>query len=48
MESAFRQPAWKEVTRFIKTDLAGESKPEEVMAFGKSHGIVINKMVAGT
>jgi hypothetical protein len=34
-----------EAPRFRKTYLAGESKPEEVMAFGKSHGIVINKMV---
>jgi len=25
--------------------MAGKSKPEEVMAFGKSHNIVINKMV---
>jgi Fe-S-cluster containining protein len=31
--------------RFMQTYLAGESKPEEVMAFGKSHAIVINKMV---
>ena len=31
--------------RFMQTYLAAESKPEEVMAFGKSHDIVINKMV---
>ena len=30
---------------FMQTYLKGESKPEEVMAFGKSHSIVINKMV---
>jgi hypothetical protein len=34
-----------ETPRFRQTYLAGGSKPEEVMAFGKSHGIVINKMV---
>jgi len=34
-----------EAPRFMQTYLAGESKPEEIMAFGKSHGIVINKMV---
>jgi len=31
--------------RFMQTYLAGESKPEGVMAFGQSHRIVINKMV---
>lgn len=31
--------------RFMQTYMAGESRPEEIMAFGKSHGIVINKMV---
>lgn len=31
--------------KFMQTYLKGESKPEEVMAFGKSHSIVINKMV---
>jgi len=31
--------------RFLATYRAGEFKPEEVMAFGKSHGIVINRMV---
>ena len=31
--------------RFMQIFLKGQSKPEEVMAFGKSHGIVINKMV---
>ena len=31
--------------RFMQTYLAGESKPEEVMAFGKSHQIVINRMM---
>lgn len=30
---------------FMQTYLAGESKPEEIMAFGKSHRIVINKML---
>ena len=34
-----------EAPRFRQTYLAGESKPEEVMVFGMSHGIVINKMV---
>ena len=34
-----------DATRFRRTYLAGESKPEEIMAFGKSHGIVINKMM---
>lgn len=31
--------------RFRQTYLAGESKPEEIVAFGKPHGILINKMV---
>jgi Fe-S-cluster containining protein len=35
-----------EVPGFIGTYLAGEMKPEEIMAFGKTHRIVINKMVA--
>lgn len=35
-----------EAPRFLETYLAGGFKPEEVMAFGKSHGIVINKMMA--
>jgi len=34
-----------EAPRFMQTYMAGKSKPEEVMAFGKSHNIVINKMV---
>lgn len=33
-----------EAPRFMQTYQAGESKPEEIMAFGKSHHIVINKM----
>ncbi len=32
-----------DVPRFLETYLAGQFKPEEVMAFGKGHGIVINK-----
>jgi len=32
--------------RFLKTYLGGDFKPEEIMAFGKTHRIVINKMVA--
>ena len=31
--------------KFRRTYLAGRFKPEEVMAFGKSHQIVINRMV---
>ena len=31
--------------KFLETYLAGEYKPEEVVAYGKSHKIVINKMV---
>lgn len=31
--------------RFLETYLAGDYKPEEVMAFGKTHRIGINKMV---
>jgi hypothetical protein len=31
--------------RFLETYLAGDFKPEEIMAFGKTHGIVINRMV---
>ncbi len=34
-----------ESPRFLETYLAGASRPEEVMAFGKTHRIVINKMV---
>jgi hypothetical protein len=34
-----------EAPRFMQTYQAGKSKPEEIMAFGKSHYIVINKMV---
>jgi Fe-S-cluster containining protein len=30
---------------FLETYLAGEFKPEAIMRFGKSHGIVINKMM---
>ena len=33
--------------RFLATYQAGDFKPEEVMAFGQSHQIVINRMVAG-
>ena len=32
--------------RFMHTYAKGQSKPEEVLAFGRAHGIVINKMVA--
>lgn len=31
--------------RFLETYRAGEFKPEEIMTFGKTHRIVINKMV---
>ena len=31
--------------RFLATYLAGDLKPEEIMDFGKSHRIIINKMV---
>jgi Fe-S-cluster containining protein len=31
--------------QFLKTYLAGDFKPGEIMAFGKTHRIVINKMV---
>lgn len=34
-----------EASRFIETYLAGEFKPEEVTEFGKSHQILINRMV---
>jgi len=34
------------VPAFMNTYLAGDHRPEEIMQFGKSHGIVINKMVA--
>jgi len=30
---------------FLKAYLAGEYHPETVMAFGKTHGIVINRMM---
>lgn len=30
---------------FLTTYLAGEHRPEEIMQFGKSHGILINRMV---
>jgi len=33
--------------RFLAAYRAGEFKPEEIMAFGQSHRIVINRMVAG-
>ena len=33
--------------RFLDTYMAGEYKPEEIMVFGKTHGIVINKFVTG-
>jgi hypothetical protein len=35
-----------DVSRFLDIYLAGELKPEEIMAFGKTHRIVINKIVA--
>jgi Fe-S-cluster containining protein len=31
--------------KFLETYLAGAYKPEEIMAYGKTHKIVINKMV---
>ena len=30
---------------FLTTYMAGECRPEEVVDFGKSHGIAINRMV---
>ena len=33
--------------RFLTTYRSGDFKPEEIMAFGQSHQIVINRMVAG-
>lgn len=33
---------------FLDTYLAGECRPEEIMQFGKSHGIVINRMAIKT
>ena len=36
-----------EAPGFANTYLAGKFKPEEVVHFGKSHQIVINRMVAG-
>lgn len=33
--------------KFRRVYLAGEFRPEEVMVFGKSHQIVINRMMAG-
>jgi hypothetical protein len=30
---------------FINTYLAGEYRPEAVMAFGQSHGIIINRVI---
>ncbi len=30
---------------FLETYLAGDFKPEAIMRFGKSHGIIINKMM---
>ena len=34
-----------ESPKFFKTYMEGDFKPEEIMAFGKTHRIVINKMV---
>ena len=33
-----------ETAAFLETYLAGECRPEAIMQFGKSHGIVINRM----
>jgi Fe-S-cluster containining protein len=33
--------------RFLETYLAGDLRPEEVVAFGKAHRIAINRVVAG-
>jgi hypothetical protein len=35
-----------ETPRFRSTYLTGDFKPEEIMDFGKSHGIIINRMVS--
>ena len=37
-----------EAPLFMATYRAGQFKPDEVVAFGKTHGIVINRMVAGS
>jgi hypothetical protein len=37
-----------EAPAFLKTYLAGKHRPEEIMQFGKSHGILINRMVVAT
>jgi hypothetical protein len=34
--------------RFLETYLAGDFKPGEIMDFGKTHKIVINRMMANT
>ena len=34
-----------EAPKFRNTYLSGDFKPEEIMVFGKQHGIVINKML---
>ena len=34
-----------EAPKFRNTYLSGDFKPEEVMVFGKQHGIIINKMI---
>ena len=31
---------------FLNAYLAGDYRPEAVMAFGKSHGIIINRVIA--
>ncbi len=36
-----------ETPAFLKTYRAGEFRPEAVMAFGKTHGIIINQVVTG-
>lgn len=34
-----------DVPAFLRTYLDGEYRPEEIMAFGKAHGILINRLV---
>lgn len=37
-----------ETPKFLSTYLAGEYRPDAVMAFGKTHGIIINRVVVQT
>jgi len=35
-----------ETPKFLETYLAGDYRPAEIMHFGKSHRIIINRMVS--